>query len=94
MDESKLSEEQKAEISEAFVELVHRLNEINAKSRKNEIIHCTAVFTKCSINDEGETLINSTVTSTADNIETCKYLLDRGLSTLSQTTSTSVRIDL
>lgn len=94
MDESKLSEEQKAGINEAFTELVHRLNEINGKGRKNEIIHCTAVFTKCSMNDEGEILINSAVTSTAGDVEMCKYLLDRGLYTLSLTTSTSVKIDL
>ena len=94
MDESKLSEEQKAGINEAFTELVHRLNEVNKKGRKNEIIHCTAVFTKCSMNDEGEILINSTITSTAGDVEACKYLLDRGLYTLSQTTSTSVKIDL
>ncbi len=94
MDKGKLSEEQKAGINEAFIELVHRLNEINKKSGKNEIIHCTAVFTKCSMNDEGETLINSTVTSTAIDVEACRFLLNRGLASLSRITSEPVKIYL
>jgi hypothetical protein len=94
MDKSKLSEEQKAGINEAFIELVHRLNEINKKNGKNEIIHCTVVFTKCSMNDEGEILINSNITSTAGDVETCRFFLDRGLYTLRQTTSESVKIYL
>lgn len=94
MDKSKLSEEQKAGVNEAFIELIHRLNEINKKNGKNEIIHCTAVFTKCSMNDEGDILINSTVTSTAGDIKTCRFFLDRGLHSVSQTTSESVKIYL